>query len=133
MVEWMKMLLTEAGLEGWAEAKLVNQLLSKVHGLMEEFGAGSHKQMNIENAVGNDVLIETSFWLFAFHLLPPFFLFSLDFFRVSIVDVSSQIRGVPSYSTPVFRQVSFEGKIPLGHRKIERIRETGKALIEKLV
>ena len=57
MVERMKMRLTEAWLEGGAEAKLANELLSKIHGLMQKLGAGLHKQVDVSAAVLNDVLI----------------------------------------------------------------------------
>ena len=57
MVERMKMRLTEAWLKGRAEAKLANELLSKIHGLMKKLGAGLHKQVNGCNAVFHNVII----------------------------------------------------------------------------
>ena len=57
MVERMKMRLTEAWLKGRAEAKLANELLPKIHGLMKKLGAGLHKQVNVGNAVFHNVII----------------------------------------------------------------------------
>ena len=51
------MRLTEAWLEGGAEAKLANELLSKIHDLMQKLGAGLHKQVNVGNAVFHNVII----------------------------------------------------------------------------
>ena len=72
MVEGMKMRLTMARFEGWADAELGNQLLSEIHGLMEKLGAGLHQQMYIGNTVLDDVMVEVELRLFAFHFLEPF-------------------------------------------------------------
>ena len=116
MGESIKMRLAEAGLEGGAEAKLVNQLLSKIHGLLEKLGASLHEQMDVEDAIGNDVLIEIVFWFLAFHFLPPFSLFNLDLFGVSVVDVSGQLRRMPPFPPPFLGEIGFEGEVALGNR-----------------
>ena len=51
------MRLTEAWLKGGAEAKLANELLSKIHGLMQKLGAGLHNQVDVSAVVLNEVLI----------------------------------------------------------------------------